>query len=115
MEEHVPIIRVKQSRGSHTKTYCVDTEGVANQREWHYHKLCTAQVELAGKLRDRDDGSDVRSINKEWIIGCNGNNEVRSSERVTCDATREWKQPHMNCLIVINSVWLRNLTVIKEW
>jgi hypothetical protein len=21
----------------------------------------------------------------------------------------------MNCLIVINSVWLRNLTVIKEW
>jgi len=74
-----------------------------------------ALVELAEELRDKDHMSDVRSINKEWIKGCNRNNEVRSSEQVICDATREWKQPHMNCLIVINSVWLCSLTVMKEW
>ena len=65
IEEHnVPIIRVKQSRGSHNKTHCVDTDEVMNQTECHYHKPCTALVELVGKLRDKDHGSDVRSINK---------------------------------------------------
>jgi citrate lyase beta subunit len=42
----------------------VDIDGVANQTEWHYHKLGTAVVELAGKLWDKDHISDARFINK---------------------------------------------------
>jgi len=72
-------------------------------------------VHLAGFIIKIYYDAQSSERQKEWIIGCNGNNEVRSSERVICDATREWKQPHMNCLIVINSVWLHSLTVTKEW
>jgi len=56
------------------QVYCVDTDGVVNQTEWHYHKLWTALVELAGKLRDKDHGSDVRSINKGMDYSYNKTN-----------------------------------------
>jgi hypothetical protein len=63
MEEYnVPIIRVKPHQN--IQVQCVDIDGVGNQIEWHYHKLGTALVELAGKLRDKDHRSYVRSINK---------------------------------------------------